>query len=106
MARFAMLSLATLAKTNPRILIPGTVPYLGTRLHVLWPYAISLLAAIAGVHFILFAGVIYVVRDVNVIDDSNIYSVRLQQQPLVAGEGPTEGVEQETFGRGRDYGRR
>lgn len=78
MARFAMLSLATLAKTNPHILIPGTVPYLGTRLHVYWPYAISLLAAIVGVHFVLFAGVVYVVRDVDVIDDSNIYSVRLQ----------------------------
>ncbi|KAL9611901.1 MAG: hypothetical protein Q9167_003482 [Letrouitia subvulpina] len=99
MARFAMLSLATLAKTNPRILIPGTVPYLGTRIHVLWPYAISLLAAITGVHFVLFASVVYVVRDVNVIDDSNSYIERLQQQPLVAVERPTERVEQETFDR-------
>jgi hypothetical protein len=55
MAEFAIGSLSTMAAKNPRILIYGTVPYLGSRLVVAWPYITILFISIAAVHLVLFA---------------------------------------------------
>lgn len=55
MAEFAIGSISTMASTNPQLLAPSLVPYLGSRLSVHWKYVIPLLASIAGVHLALFA---------------------------------------------------
>lgn len=77
MAEFAIGSISTLAKQNPRIQLQGTVPNLGTQLEILWEYASPLLIGIAGVHFILFVTVVYASRVVIIRDDSNLSTARL-----------------------------
>lgn len=77
MAEFAIGSLSTLAKQNPRVQLQGTVPYLGTKLEVFWIYASALLIGIAAVHFILFLLVVYASRVVIIRDDSNLSTARL-----------------------------
>lgn len=77
MAEFAIGSLSTMASKNPRIRIDGTVPHLGSRLDVRWPYVIALLTGIAGVHLVLFLLAIYTSRVVVVKDDSSLSTARL-----------------------------
>ena len=77
MAEFAIGSISTLAKQNPRIQLPGTLPNLGTQLQVFWGYASALLIGIAGVHFILFVAVVYASRVAVIRDDSNLFTARL-----------------------------
>ena len=82
MAEFALGSLSTLFTTAPQIQIPGTVPYLGSRLQVFWPYAIALLVAIAIAHFVIAFSVIWFTRHIIVKDDSNLVVARLMR-PVV-----------------------
>ena len=82
MAEFALGSLSTLFNTAPQIQIPGTVPYLGSRLQVFWPYAISLLIAIASAHLVIAFSVIWFTRHIIVKDDSNLVVARLMR-PVV-----------------------
>ncbi|KAL8829650.1 MAG: hypothetical protein Q9191_001901 [Dirinaria sp. TL-2023a] len=77
MAEFAIGSISTLVTRNPQIAMQGTVPYLGSRIRVLWGYAIPLLVSIAGVHLVLFATVVYASRVVVIRDDSNLSTARL-----------------------------
>ena len=77
MAEFAIGSISTMATKNPRISMQGTVPYLGSRLKVLWGYAIPLLVSIAGVHLALFVTVVYASRVVVIKGDSNLSTARL-----------------------------
>jgi hypothetical protein len=77
MAEFAIGSLSTMAWKNPRITVNCSVPYLGSRIYVSWPYLIALLACISGVHFALFASAIYTSRLVVIKDDSNLSTARL-----------------------------
>lgn len=58
MAKFALHSLATMVLRNQGIRIPGSVPYLGSRLNVYWRYFIPLLSCIVGVHFLLMLVVV------------------------------------------------
>ena len=71
---------------SPPIQIPGTVPNLGSRLVIFWPYAIPLLVAIAGAHFTLSFSVIWFTRHVIVKDDSSLAVARLLR-PLVGRLG-------------------
>ena len=87
MAEFAISSISTLARQNPRTQLQGTVPYLGTQLEVFWIYASALLIGIAGVHFILFVAVVYASRVIVIRDDSNLSTARLLRSvtaPLVS----------------------
>ena len=77
MAEFAIGSISTLAKQNPRIQLQGTVPHLGTQVEIIWIYASPLLIGIAGVHFILFVTVVYASRVVIISDYSNLSTARL-----------------------------
>ena len=77
MAEFAIGSISTLAKQNPRTQLQGTVPYLGTQLEVFWRYTSALLIGITGVHFVLFVVVIYASRVVIIRDDSSLSTARL-----------------------------
>ena len=60
MAKFAMGSLSTMVSRNPKILIDGTVPYLGSRLSIAWGSFSALLACIVAIHLAVF-GVTYLV---------------------------------------------
>ena len=51
-----------MAYTNPYIKAPGTVPYLGSRIKVHWPYLVALLVGIATVHLLLLVGSMYFSR--------------------------------------------
>ena len=82
MAEFALGSLSTLFNSGPQIQIQGTVPYLGSQLQVFWPYAITLLIAIAGAHFVIAFSVIWFTRHIIVKDDSNLVIARLMR-PVV-----------------------
>ena len=82
MAEFALGSLSTLFNLAPQIQIPGTVPYLGSRLQVFWPYTITLLIAIAGAHFVIAFSVIWFTRYMIVKDDSHLVVARLMR-PVV-----------------------
>lgn len=62
MAKFALLSLATMVRRNPSVQIRGRVPYLGSRLTVYWQYFIALLSCIVGVHFALFVVIVLWVK--------------------------------------------
>lgn len=86
MAEFAIGSLATMASKNPRIPIHGTVPHLGSRLHVYWPYAIALCLSIAGIHLALFLATVITTKGVISKDDSNLSTARLLR-PLVESLG-------------------
>jgi hypothetical protein len=55
MAKFALGSISTMASLNSQIQIPGTLPHLGSRLVVTWPFFILLLSFIVVAHFIIFA---------------------------------------------------
>ena len=77
MAEFAIGSISTLAQRNPQLQMQGTVPHLGSRVSILWGYAIALLVGIAGVHLILFAIVVYASRVVIIRDESNLSTARL-----------------------------
>jgi hypothetical protein len=77
MAEFAIGCVSNMAWKNPRIIVNGSVPYLGSRTNVFWPYLIALLACIAGVYFALFASAIYTSRLVVIKDDSNLSTARL-----------------------------
>ena len=79
MAEFAISSLSTQFSRAPQIQFPGTVPYLGSQLQVFWRYAIPLLVAIAGAHFIIAFSVIWFTRHVIVKDDSNLVVARLMR---------------------------
>lgn len=50
MAEFAVGSIAAMASNNPPIQLPGWLPSLGSRLKVLWGFAVYLLVCIAAVH--------------------------------------------------------
>lgn len=55
MARFAVGSIAYMAKTNPQLQIEGIVPHLGTQVSVHWGYFIALLVVIGCVQLGLWA---------------------------------------------------
>jgi hypothetical protein len=82
MAEFAISSIATMATKNLQVQIEGTVPYLGSRVKVYWPYVFALFACIAGVHLALLASAIYASRLVVIKADSNLSTARLLR-PLV-----------------------
>ena len=72
MAEFALGSLATMVEVNPRIQIPGHVPYLGSRLNIFQrriPFLI-LLFSIPVTHLILLVVTLWFTRSVVVADDS------------------------------------
>lgn len=54
-AEHAIVSLAQMVERNPRILTPGLVPYLGSKLSVRWKYFIALLACMLAIDTLLLA---------------------------------------------------
>ena len=58
-AKFALGSLATMAKFNPQIYIPGQVPHLGRRLAIYQPYFTILLACVVASHLAIFGATVF-----------------------------------------------
>ena len=82
MAEFAMKSLTTMINNNPPIQANGSLPHLGSRLTVVWPYAGALSAWILGIQFAIFAVVVRTAQVVVVKDDTHLSTARLLR-PLV-----------------------
>lgn len=84
MAKFALHSLATMVHRNQVIRIPGSVPYLGSRLNVYWQYFIPLLSCIVGVHFLLM--LVVVVWNTRAANDAGLGT-------YIAGDNMNESLE-------------
>ncbi|KAG8525956.1 uncharacterized protein KY384_000718 [Bacidia gigantensis] len=86
-AQFAIGSIANMAPRNGRIEVPGNLPILGYHLSIHWPYAITLLAVVAGVHVLVFALMLWFARPVIVIEDSNLCTAKALQDVVARIDG-------------------
>ncbi|MCJ1463715.1 hypothetical protein MMC07_002324 [Pseudocyphellaria aurata] len=80
MSKFAIGSLATMARLNPQSSRPGTLPILGFRLSVEWDHIIILAVCIVAVHCILVGLMLWIASSVVVAHDSNLCMARLLEE--------------------------
>ncbi|KAI4210069.1 MAG: hypothetical protein LQ351_007059 [Letrouitia transgressa] len=79
MAQYALGTIANMAYSNPSQQKAGTLPTIGYRLKIYWKYMIPLTTVIVGIHASIVVLMIYLARDVVVIDDSHLAIARLLQ---------------------------
>ena len=112
-AQFAMGSIAATAAQNHRQLQSSpTVPHLGYRPSIKWPYVIVLFICIGVVHLVLVILLCLVARPVIVCDDSDLATARLLQTlvsripngggALLDGKALAEGIDHNSTVRSTD----
>ncbi|KAL9607036.1 MAG: hypothetical protein Q9167_008012, partial [Letrouitia subvulpina] len=77
MAQHAIGSIANMAYFNPKQQQDGTLPTIGYRLKVLWRYIIPLTTLIVVAHASIVVLMLYLARNVVVVDDSHLTIARL-----------------------------